>query len=53
MKTHKYLLEIRASEGGDDSKLLVEDLFDIYNRYIKNNNIDHTIGDVRAGYTSI
>jgi protein subunit release factor A len=53
MKTQKYLLEIRASEGGDDSKLLVEDLFDMYIRYVKTNNLDYKIGDCRSGYASI
>lgn len=27
------ILEIRAAEGGDDAKLLVNDLFDIYVKY--------------------
>jgi len=27
------ILEIRAAEGGDDAKLLVEDQMDIYLRY--------------------
>jgi protein subunit release factor A len=31
-------IEIRASEGGNDSKLLVEDLTNIYVRACKNNN---------------
>jgi protein subunit release factor A len=34
----KIQIEIRASEGGNDSKLLVEDLTGIYIRACKNNN---------------
>lgn len=29
----EYILEIRAAEGGDDSKLLVGDLADAYSKY--------------------
>lgn len=28
----RYVIEIRAAEGGDDAKLLVEDQFGIYVR---------------------
>jgi len=37
MKT-KIQIEIRASEGGNDSKLLVDDLMNIYVQSCKNNN---------------
>jgi protein subunit release factor A len=33
-------LEIRASEGGEDSKLLVNEMRDIYIKTAKNNNIN-------------
>lgn len=33
-------LEIRASEGGTDSKLLVLDMRDIYIKAAKNNNFN-------------
>lgn len=33
-------LEIRASEGGTDSKLLVHDMRDIYIKAAKNNNFN-------------
>lgn len=36
----KIQMEIRASEGGDDSKLLVNDLMNIYIRSAKNNNFN-------------
>lgn len=29
----KYLMEIRAGEGGADAKLLVSDMADIYTRF--------------------
>jgi protein subunit release factor A len=36
----KIQIEIKASEGGNDSKLLVVDLLDIYIRSAKNNNFN-------------
>ncbi len=36
----KILLEIRASEGGEDSKLLVGDMLNIYIKTAKINNIN-------------
>lgn len=36
----KIILEIKASEGGDDSKLLVNDMRDIYIKTAKLHNID-------------
>jgi protein subunit release factor A len=33
-------LEIRASEGGEDSKLLVNEMRDIYIKTAKNNNLN-------------
>jgi protein subunit release factor A len=36
----KIILEIRASEGGEDSKLLVNEMRDIYIKTAKNNNIN-------------
>jgi protein subunit release factor A len=30
--TNKIIVEIRAAEGGQDSKLLVEDMFAIYGK---------------------
>jgi protein subunit release factor A len=35
----KIYLEIRAGEGGDDAKLLVEDQAAIYLAYCKRNNL--------------
>ncbi len=36
----KIILEIRASEGGEDSKLLVNEMCDIYVKTAKNNNLN-------------
>lgn len=49
----KIQLEIRASEGGNDSKLLVEDLMNIYIRSAKNNNFISKLNEVRDGFASI
>jgi protein subunit release factor A len=34
MLTSSIIVEIRAAEGGDDAKLLVNDMYDIYCRYM-------------------
>ena len=34
----KYILEIQSSEGGEDSKLLVDDMFNIYAKIMQKNN---------------
>jgi len=36
----KIILEIRASEGGEDSKLLVNEMRDIYIKTAKYNNLN-------------
>jgi protein subunit release factor A len=36
----KILLELRASEGGEDSKLLVGEMKNIYIKTAKINNLD-------------
>ena len=50
MKT--IILEIRASEGGNDSKLLVEDLTNIYVKACRNNNFSYKIEE-RSGIAKI
>lgn len=45
-------IEIRASEGGNDSKLLVKDLTDIYTKSCRNNNYSYKV-DERDGFASI
>ena len=49
----KITLEIRASEGGDDSKLLVQDLYNIYQKTCRINNFNITNTDCRDGMVSI
>jgi len=39
------IVEIRASEGGNDSKLLVKDLTNIYTKYCRNNNFSYKINE--------
>ena len=39
----RIIIEIRASEGGNDSKLLVKDLTDIYTKSCRNNNFTYKV----------
>ena len=39
------VIEIRASEGGNDSKLLVNDLTNIYIKSCRNNNFSYKVED--------
>lgn len=39
----KAILEIRAGEGGDDSKLFVRDMLRMYQRYFDSKHIKHTL----------
>lgn len=49
----KILLEIKASEGGEDSKLLVDEMKNIYIKTAKNNNINWLIAEERQGFVSL
>ena len=49
----KIIIEIRAAEGGQDSKLLVIDLMNIYIKSAHNNNFNYSIIDNREGFASI
>jgi protein subunit release factor A len=49
----QIIIEIRAAEGGSDSKLLVQDLKDIYLKTARVNNFDYKVIDSRDGFTSI
>lgn len=57
MKNTKQLesiiLEIKCAEGGDDSKLLVKDMSDIYIKSAKINNFSWEITSQRDGMTNI
>jgi protein subunit release factor A len=45
-------IEIRASEGGNDSKLLVKDLTNIYTKVCRNNDFSYKVEE-RDGFASI
>ena len=45
----KVVIEIRDSEGGDDAKLLVKEMKDIYLKAIKANNFNLLSLDEREG----
>lgn len=49
----KIQVEIRASEGGNDSKLLVEDLMNIYIKSCKNKGFAWIINESSPGFASI
>jgi protein subunit release factor A len=49
----QIIIEIRSAEGGTDSKLLVQDLKDIYLKTARVNNFDYKVVDSRDGFTSI
>jgi protein subunit release factor A len=53
MKKETIILEIRAAEGGEDSKLLVKDLLNIYIKSSKINNLEFKILEDREGFASI
>lgn len=53
MKQNKIILEIRASEGGQDSKLLVEELLNIYLKSARINNFSAEVSDDRPGFCTI
>jgi len=48
-----YVLEIQNSEGGEDSKLLVEEMYGIYSKVMQKNGFAHTVVSRRAGFVSI
>lgn len=49
----EIIIEIRAAEGGNDSKLLVNDLMDIYIKSAKLNEINYRIKETIDGFASI
>lgn len=49
----QIIIEIRAAEGGQDSKLLVEDLKNIYLKTARVNYFEYKVVDSRDGFTSI
>lgn len=49
----EIIIEIRDAEGGEDAKLLVKDMADIYLRWATNNKSDSKILESRDGFVSI
>lgn len=49
----KYILELQSSEGGEDSKLLVDEMLGIYQKVMQKNNFKYSILEKRIGYVSI
>jgi protein subunit release factor A len=49
----KIIIEIRAAEGGLDSKMLVEDLRNIYVKTARNHGLKYDIIEDRNGFASI
>ena len=49
----EIIIEIRDHEGGEDSKLLVEDMKDIYLLFAQKNNLRTRVQESRSGFTSI
>ena len=39
----KAIVEIRAAEGGDDAKLLVDEMYSIYKKACSVNGFDHKL----------
>jgi protein subunit release factor A len=48
-----YVLEIKNSEGGEDSKLLVDEMCSIYQKAMQKNNFAYKIVSRRFGFVSI
>jgi protein subunit release factor A len=38
-----YVLEIKDAEGGEDSKLLVDEMFNIYTKAMVKNNFNYKV----------
>jgi protein subunit release factor A len=50
---NKIQLELRAAEGGEDAKLLIRDMMDIYIRTCKNNSLEYNITSEKYGDITI
>lgn len=48
-----YVLEIRDAEGGQDSKLLVDEMFNIYNKVMLKNNFKFDLIERNSGLVVI
>lgn len=50
---NKIQLELRAAEGGNDSKLLIKDMMNIYIKVCKNNSLEYKILEENTNHISI
>lgn len=50
---NSIILELRIGEGGEDAKLLVTDMKDIYIKAVKANNFSYNIVEEREGFVSL
>ena len=50
---NKIHLELRAAVGGDDSKLLIKDMMDIYIKVCKINSFEYKILEINDGLITI
>jgi protein subunit release factor A len=50
---NSLLLELRAAVGGDDSKLLIKDMMDIYIKVCKINSFEYKILEQNDGLITI
>jgi protein subunit release factor A len=53
MEKNKILLELRIGEGGDDAKLLIKDMRDIFLKFCKNSLFETKIKEEKEGLISI
>jgi len=49
----EIIIEIRDAEGGEDAKLLVKDMADIYLKWANNNQVESKVLESREGFVSI
>ncbi len=47
------ILEIRSMEGGQDAKLLVGDMTNIYEKFCNKNGIEYKVLDQRSGFVKV
>lgn len=49
----EIIIEIRIGEGGNDAKLLIKDMLNIYIKSAKNQGFLYKVNEERDGYISI
>jgi len=53
MKQETIIIEIRDMEGGQDAKLLCQDMADVYSRFCYKNNITIESMENRPGFVKL